>query len=142
MNITVLGASGRTGTPPVAELLRRGHAVTALVRTPEKLGANRARVRVAVGSCADPAALDQLLEGAEAVVSALGPAQEDPTLHTETAEALIRAMPQHLGQPVRGHQRRRHRRARRPKGSAGQGHLVPDPEARRRGRGRQAGRVP
>jgi uncharacterized protein YbjT (DUF2867 family) len=34
VNITVLGATGRTGRPLVEELLTRGHNVTALVRDP------------------------------------------------------------------------------------------------------------
>jgi hypothetical protein len=34
VNITVLGATGRTGRPLVAELLARGHHVTAVVRDP------------------------------------------------------------------------------------------------------------
>lgn len=95
MNIAVLGATGRTGTPLVAELLRRGHSVTALVRTPDRLGANRDKVRVVTGPCADPAALDQLLDGADAVISALGPTKKEPSLHSETARALVQAMPLH-----------------------------------------------
>jgi putative NADH-flavin reductase len=93
MNITVLGATGRTGTPLVAELLRRGHTITALVRDPAKLGPVADRIRVVVGDSTDPAALGQALDGTEAVVSALGPTSKEPDLHTRTAQALIAVMP-------------------------------------------------
>ncbi|KAL1873052.1 hypothetical protein Daus18300_004194 [Diaporthe australafricana] len=39
MQILILGATGRTGTQVVLEALRRGHSVTALVRTPSSLDA-------------------------------------------------------------------------------------------------------
>ncbi|MDP1876290.1 MAG: NAD(P)H-binding protein [Actinomycetota bacterium] len=93
MNITVLGATGRTGSPLVEELLRRGHTVTALVRDPAKLGPVVDRVRVVVGDSTDPRAVDDALHGADAVVSALGPTSKEPDLHTRTAQALIGAMP-------------------------------------------------
>lgn len=107
MKIAVLGATGRTGTPLVDELLRRGHEVSVLVRSPEKLGEHRDQVTVVTGSSTDPGALDQLLAGArggadaaagasvDAVVSALGPTNKEPDLHTSTAKALIAAMPRH-----------------------------------------------
>ncbi|MGB7980244.1 MAG: NAD(P)H-binding protein [Candidatus Nanopelagicales bacterium] len=95
MKIAVLGAAGRTGSPLVAELLGRGHEVSVLVRTPDKLGSTRDRVRVVTGSSTDPAALDQVLAGADAVVSALGPTKKEASLHSETARGLIAAMPRH-----------------------------------------------
>ena len=67
MNITVLGATGRTGTPLVAELLRRGHTLTALVRDPARLGPVAHRIRVVIGDSTDPEALGDALDGAEAV---------------------------------------------------------------------------
>lgn len=93
MNITVLGATGRTGTPLVAELLRRGHTITALVRDPAKLGPVAARIRVVTGDSTDPEALRRALDGTEAVLSALGPTSKEPDLHTRTAQALITVMP-------------------------------------------------
>jgi putative NADH-flavin reductase len=95
MNIAVLGATGRTGRPLVAELLRRGHTVTALARDPATLAELGDRVRVVTGTSTDPAALDQLLTGTDAVVSALGPSAKEATLHTDTARALVSAMARH-----------------------------------------------
>ena len=96
MKLAVIGATGRTGTLLVEELLRRGHDLTVLARTPEKLGPRGDRVRVVTGSSTDPAALDALVTGGvDAVVSALGPTTRETDLHTRTAHALVEAMRAH-----------------------------------------------
>lgn len=96
MKLAVLGATGRTGSLLVEELLRRGHDLTVLARSPEKLAGLADRVHVVTGSSTDPAALDALLNGGmDAVVSALGPTRKEPDLHTRTATALIEAMHAH-----------------------------------------------
>jgi putative NADH-flavin reductase len=79
----------------VDQLLDRGHQVRVLARTPQKLGPLADRVTVVQGSSTDPAALDTLLEGADVVVSALGPTDKQPTLHRDTARALVEVMPRH-----------------------------------------------
>jgi putative NADH-flavin reductase len=94
MRIAVLGATGRTGQSMVAELLRRGHELTVLARAPEKLGATQGAIRVVTGSSTDPDALASLLEGAEAVVSALGPTSRDSTVMSDTARVLVPVMEQ------------------------------------------------
>jgi len=50
-------------------------------------------VRVVVGSSTDPASIAGLLDGAHAVVSALGPTAKEADLHTRTARLLVQAMP-------------------------------------------------
>lgn len=96
MRIAVIGATGRTGRLLVEQLLARGHEVTALVRTPEKLGTLADRITVVPGSSTDVAALDELLAGgADAVVSALGPTSREADLQTSTARGLVEVMPRH-----------------------------------------------
>ena len=93
MRVVVIGATGRTGRLVVAELLRRGHEATALVRDPNKLDQGLAgRVRVVTGDSRDPTVLATLIEGADAVISALGPTNKEPTLHQDTAAALSTVM--------------------------------------------------
>lgn len=94
MKVAVLGATGRTGRPLVAELLRRGHEVSVLVRDPGRIADAADSVRVVTGSSRDAAALTDLVTGADAVVSALGPTGRDTTLHRETAAALLPVMRQ------------------------------------------------
>jgi putative NADH-flavin reductase len=92
VKIAVLGATGRIGRLVVAELLRRGHDVTVLVRDPSKLGELAGRVRVVQGDARDRRALTELVAGAGAVMSTLGPVGKDPTLHREVAPVLVDAM--------------------------------------------------
>ncbi len=88
MKIAVLGATGRTGRPLVAELLRRGHHVTALVRAPAD-AALPDGVELVAGDVRDADALRRTVAGADAVVSALGPRKGDTRLHREVAPLLV-----------------------------------------------------
>ena len=92
MKIAVIGATGRTGRPLVGELLRRGHAVTVLVRDPANLGDLAEHVQVVTGDSRTRADLDRLVAGTDAVVSALGPTAKEASLHTDTATVLVKAM--------------------------------------------------
>ncbi|WP_328875398.1 NAD(P)H-binding protein [Streptomyces sp. NBC_00287] len=74
MNVTVFGATGAIGSLTVAELVDRGHQVTAYARNPQKIPASWGdRVRVVAGEMSDKDAIDSAVAGANAVVSALGP---------------------------------------------------------------------
>lgn len=83
----------------VADALRRGHGVTALVRgsTSAEAGPTRPEdlppeVAVQRGDVRDAAALRRAVTGADAVVSALGPRRGDGTLHGDVARALVDAL--------------------------------------------------
>jgi putative NADH-flavin reductase len=90
VRVALLGATGGTGRLVVEELVRRGHEVTALTRSlaPQPSPA----VRWRVGDARDAAAVRDLVAGADAVVSALGPRKGDAMLHREVAPHLISAM--------------------------------------------------
>jgi nucleoside-diphosphate-sugar epimerase len=92
VKIAVLGATGRIGRLLVSELLQRGHQVSVLIRDPKRLSQNQ-ELQMVVGQSRDRQAVADLLEGAEAVVSALGPTvAKDPTVHQDTAVVLIETM--------------------------------------------------
>ena len=93
MNIALIGATGRTGHIVLADLRRRGHTVTALVRDPARLGDPDPGVRVVVGSSTDRDAIGEMLPGSDAVLSALGPTANESDLHTATARLLVAAIP-------------------------------------------------
>ena len=93
MNVALIGATGRTGRLVLAELLRRGHTASVLARDPARLTDTGTGVRVVAGSSTDPQALGQLLDGADALLSALGPTTKEADLHTQTARLLTHAMP-------------------------------------------------
>ncbi|ALG71015.1 3-beta hydroxysteroid dehydrogenase [Azospirillum thiophilum] len=70
MNVAIIGAAGRAGSRIQAELLRRGHAVTAIVRDPAKVAAAPG-LTVEAGDANDGESLALLLAGHDAVVSAV-----------------------------------------------------------------------
>jgi uncharacterized protein YbjT (DUF2867 family) len=72
VKLVVLGATGRTGRLVVQQALAAGHTVTALVRTPEKLTTGDSNLRVVTGEATESSAVSSALEGADAVISALG----------------------------------------------------------------------
>jgi putative NADH-flavin reductase len=80
MRLTVFGASGGTGTQLVRQALDAGHEVVAVVRDPSRLRvpANPA-LQVASADVMDPEAIAPAVEGADAVVFALGPGGTGPT---------------------------------------------------------------
>ena len=72
MKLVVLGATGRTGRLVVEKALAAGHTVTALVRSPQKLTTGHSNLRLVTGEATDTLAVSSALEGADAVISALG----------------------------------------------------------------------
>jgi uncharacterized protein len=77
MKIAVIGASGNAGSRIAAELARRGHAVTAIARNPEKI-AERPNVTAKKGDAHDRAALAKLLAGHDAAISSIHFLASDP----------------------------------------------------------------
>ncbi|AGH48024.1 Saccharopine dehydrogenase [Sphingomonas sp. MM-1] len=79
MKIAVIGATGRAGREIVAELVRRGHQVTAIARHPETAQAEPLVTAVA-GDANDAAGLATLIAGHDAVVSAVMFLNSDPAI--------------------------------------------------------------
>ncbi|MGL5817074.1 MAG: NAD(P)-dependent oxidoreductase [Phycicoccus sp.] len=90
MQIALIGATGRTGRHVLDIALERGHGLSVLVRDPARLpDALAPSVRVVTGTSTDHDAVARLVDGADAVVSALGPTAKEGDLHTRTAEVLV-----------------------------------------------------
>jgi len=77
MDVALIGATGNAGSRILAELTRRGHAVTAIVRNPERVAA-QPRVTPRKGDVSDPVSLAALLRGHDAVISAVHFTNSDP----------------------------------------------------------------
>ncbi len=73
--VAVLGATGRTGRIFVQEAVRRGHTVKAFVRNVNARKDFPQGVNVIQGDATDESSLQQLIEGADVVVSLLGQAK-------------------------------------------------------------------
>ena len=72
MNVLIIGSTGTIGHELVKQALARSHAVTAFVRDPAKLQIVDQRLTVTRGNAMDPASIEQVMPGQDAVLSALG----------------------------------------------------------------------
>ena len=99
MNVTVFGATGGVGSQVVDQLRTRGHHVTAYVRNPAKVPTTWSDdVTLVVGELSDAEAVDRAVQGADAVVSALGPSLDRKATGLPLVEGtrnIITAMQRH-----------------------------------------------
>jgi putative NADH-flavin reductase len=79
MKVALIGASGQAGSRILAELARRGHAVTGIARNPEKIAAAPG-VTAKKGDVFDKDGLAALLKGHDVVISSVHFSASDPNL--------------------------------------------------------------
>ena len=95
--VALLGATGMVGEYLVEAALRRGYTVRALARSPAKLAQFGSRITIIKGDARDPAVIRELLQGSDAVVSALGPVKADGDasrfINTTVTRNVLEAMP-------------------------------------------------
>ena len=72
MNLTVIGATGKTGIEVVKQALEHNHHVTAFVRDPTKLNLQHEQLNVVTGNVLDVKTLEPAIKGQDAVICALG----------------------------------------------------------------------
>lgn len=77
MKIAVIGASGNAGSRIVAELARRGHAITAIARSPDRI-TSQPGVTATRGDVTDQDSLTRLLAGHDVAVSSVHFLDSDP----------------------------------------------------------------
>lgn len=92
-----MGSTGHTGSVTVSRALTQDHTVRALARDPQKLYArcpvaqNAPNLTVVVGDVTDGRAVASLVEGADGVISCLGPT--DPrtagSVHSSAAKQIV-----------------------------------------------------
>jgi putative NADH-flavin reductase len=90
MNVLLLGASGRIGQRTATELLTRGHAVTGVSRSGSVEGIDDDGFVAVAGDATDPDDVAKLAVGHDAVVSTLGPSDdESPEILTDMIAAVV-----------------------------------------------------
>ena len=94
MKLTILGATGATGTALTRQALAVGHEVTAVVRDPARLAVPaHPRLRTVTADVMDPASIAPAIDGADAVLSAVGPRGTGPTtVIQDSVRSIIEAM--------------------------------------------------
>ena len=93
MKLTIFAATGEIGRHVLDQAGAEGHDVTAVVRNPNKLSGGAVRVVTADLAAADPAALQSAVQGADAVLSGLGPrSKSEAGIASQGTRAIVAAM--------------------------------------------------
>lgn len=71
--IALFGATGPTGRHIIEEALKQGYNLSVYTRDAKKLASFAGRVEIVVGDLQDQSAIAKCVQGADAVISALGP---------------------------------------------------------------------
>lgn len=96
MKLAIFGATGKTGQHLVKQALAAGHEVIALTRTPSKLAADNPHLKVVQGDMLDAGKVEAAIQGADAVLSTLGPSKGNPEYAvTKGTENILNAMQKH-----------------------------------------------
>lgn len=91
--IALLGATGGTGNEFLKQALEAGYPIKVLVRTPEKLEQDSPQLEVIQGDVLNQEDVDELVQGADLVVSLFGHVKGSPDwLQTEGTKNIVEAM--------------------------------------------------
>ena len=94
MKVALYGATGKSGSRILKELVSRGHRVTAIVRNPAKLAQTGPGVDVRQDDLSDARKIAAAVDGAEAVISAYAPPQEDVDAIVGVTQRQVEALGQ------------------------------------------------
>ena len=92
MKVALYGATGKAGSRILKELVSRRHRVTAIVRDPARIPQPGPDVTVKRDDLADPREIAAAINGAEAVISAYAPPQDDPDAIVGVTQRQINAL--------------------------------------------------
>src|SRR5438477_998170 len=92
MKLTIFAATGGIGRQALEQAVAAGHEVTAVVRNPQKVSGEVRIVRADLAA-PDPAVLASAVEGADAVLSGLGPRSlSEAGITRPGTRAIVQAM--------------------------------------------------
>lgn len=110
MNVFIAGGTGFIGQALIRKLIQEGHAVTALARNPDKLGAFSTQIRTVPGSPLIPGPWQQELANHDAIINLTGasiftrwtPAAKQMILHSRVAATknIVKAIPAQSPSPI------------------------------------------
>ncbi len=92
MKLTIFAATGGIGRQALEQAVAAGHDVTAVIRDPKKLS-EEVRIVTADLAAPDPTTLQSAVEGADAVLSGLGPRSvSEAGIASQGTRAIVQAM--------------------------------------------------
>lgn len=91
MKIVLYGATGRAGTRILRELLSRGHHVRAVTREPGALEPQK-DMEISIDDLSDVSRTTEIMRGADAVISAYAPPQNDTDRLVAVTQLLVEAV--------------------------------------------------
>jgi nucleoside-diphosphate-sugar epimerase len=97
LQLAIFGGTGRTGIHLVGEALKAGHRVRMLARNPAKVSLDHPALTIMQGDITSPAAVRETLQGVEAVLSMLGPAENKPTFKVSQGTGHVLSAMRELG---------------------------------------------
>jgi putative NADH-flavin reductase len=93
MKLVIFGATGTVGRQVVQQALEQGHTVTAFARNLTKLDIQHPQLSFAQGNVMDASAVEQAIQGKDAVVCVLGAGKKlKSTIRSEGTQQIIQAM--------------------------------------------------
>jgi putative NADH-flavin reductase len=91
MNVALYGSTGKAGSRILKELISRGHRVTAISRNPAKLQGITG-ISTKKDDLSDVSKTAEAIRGADAVISAYGPPQDNTEEIVEVTQRLVDAV--------------------------------------------------
>jgi putative NADH-flavin reductase len=95
MKITILGSTGFVGKVLIKKAIAAGYQVKTLARNPEKLEEIKDKIEIITGSVFESSSIEAAIEGAEVVLSTIGPPQRnpgDPVQYEKAMKNIVSAM--------------------------------------------------
>ena len=92
MKVALYGATGKSGSRILKELVSRGHQVIAIVRNPAKMPQPGSGVVIKQDDLSDPKKIAAAVNGADAVISAYAPPQDDVDAIVAVTQRQVEAL--------------------------------------------------
>jgi putative NADH-flavin reductase len=95
MKITILGSTGFVGKVLTKKAIAAGYQIKTLVRNPEKLKEIKDKIEIIKGSVFESSSIELAIEGAEVVLSTIGPPTGkpcDPAQYEKAMNDIVRIM--------------------------------------------------
>ncbi|WP_367866387.1 NAD(P)-dependent oxidoreductase [Pedobacter sp. WC2423] len=92
IKVALLGATGKAGQYLLQELLNNGYQVKSLIRKPKNYTLSHPAMELVAGDIKDLTTANQLIDGCDVVISAIGQNKDEVLISSLATENIIKAM--------------------------------------------------